>query len=201
MELFYQGYGSCASEIFCSLVRLVEKYEDATNFMPIDIDIILDIVRLYSRNDGKELIESGILLVLEYLMGKMPYSEVEIILAVKLEFMNDSISILRTEAKEQYIKFVANIVLEQFDFAINNEYTIKILDLIYSILDPLCEFDQHLALLLFNKYAFRAKGLGVPVNDKVLEILILYDDEIDDDVEQKREILDGIGFSYQFEKE
>ena len=86
--------------------------------------------------------------------------------------MNDSISILRSDAKDQ------------FDFAVNNEYTIEILNLIYLILNPWCKYD-HLALLLFNKYAFM-ESLGVPVNDKVLEILNLVVDKIDDDVEKKK---------------
>ena len=86
--------------------------------------------------------------------------------------MNDSISILRSDAKDQ------------FDFAVNNEYTIEILNLIYSILNPRCKYD-HLALLLFNKYAFM-ESLGVPVNDKVLEILNLVVDKIDDVEKKKR---------------
>ena len=85
--------------------------------------------------------------------------------------MNDSISILRSDAKDQ------------FDFAVNNEYTIEILNLIYSILDPWCK--DHLALLLFNKYVFM-ESLEVPVNDKVLEILNLVVDKIDDVEKKKR---------------
>ena len=91
------------------------------------------------------------------------------------------------------------MVLPRFYSAINNEYTIEIFDLIYSILEPLCKYDQHLALLLFNKYAFRAKGLGVILDDKVLEILNLFEENIDDEVENKEEILNGIGFSYHFD--
>ena len=91
------------------------------------------------------------------------------------------------------------MVLPRFYSAINNEYTIEIFDLIYSILKPLCKIDQDLALLLFNKYAFRAKGLGVILDDKVLEILNLFEENIDDDDENKEEILNGIGFSYHFD--
>ena len=79
VELFYQGYG-CASEIFCSLVCL--KYQDLSNFLQINIDVILDIVRFYVTNDGIKLKDLGIVLVLEYSMGKMSYSEAEITLAV-----------------------------------------------------------------------------------------------------------------------
>ena len=94
------------------------------------------------------------------------------------------------------------MVLSRFYSAINNEYTIEIFDLIYSILEPLCEYDQHLVLLLFNKYAFGAKGLGVILDDKALEILNLFEgniDDGDDEVENKEDILNGIGFSYHFD--
>ena len=90
------------------------------------------------------------------------------------------------------------MVLPRFYSAVNNEYTIEIFELMYSILEPLCEYDQHLALHLFNKYAFRAKCLGVILDDKVLEILNLFEENIDDEVENK-DILNGIGFSYHFD--
>ena len=70
--------------------------------------------------------------------------------------------------------------------------------MIYSILEPLFEYDQHLPLLLFNKYAFKAKALGGIIDDKVLEILNLFEENIDDEVENK-DILNGIGFSYHFD--
>ena len=48
--------------IFCLLVCL--KYQDSSNFIPIGIDVILDIARFYVTNDGIKLKDSGILLVL-----------------------------------------------------------------------------------------------------------------------------------------